>query len=32
MGVQLVIGNDAFLNQSTWLRMPKGWLLTLPGE
>jgi len=30
MSVQLVIGDDGFLNTSTWARLPKGWLLTLP--
>ncbi|MCC6765484.1 MAG: hypothetical protein IT293_12565 [Deltaproteobacteria bacterium] len=32
MGFQVSIGDDGFLNQSTWQTMPKGWLLTLPGE
>ena len=30
MSVQLAIGDDGFLNTSTWARLPKGWLLTLP--
>ncbi len=32
MAVQLAIGDDGFLNQSTWKPLPKGWKLTLPGE
>lgn len=30
MSVQLAIGDDGFLNTSTWQQLPKGWLLTLP--
>ena len=30
MSVQLAIGDDGFLNTSTWQRLPRGWLLTLP--
>jgi hypothetical protein len=32
MSLQVVIGDDAFLNQSTWAKTPRGWVLTLPGE
>ncbi len=32
MGFQVSIGDDGFLNQSSWQETPKGWLLTLPGE
>jgi cysteine-rich repeat protein len=32
MGFQLAIGDDGFLNQSTWQSNPKGWVLSLPGE
>jgi cysteine-rich repeat protein len=32
MALQLVIGDDGFLNKSTWIKTPQGWILTLPGE
>ncbi len=32
MAVQLVIGEDKFLNESAWAKLPKGWKLSLPGE
>ena len=32
MAIQVVIGNDPFLNQATWAKTLKGWLLRLPGE
>ncbi len=32
MSLEVVIGNDAFFNKSTWSKTPKGWVLVLPGE
>jgi cysteine-rich repeat protein len=32
MSVQLAIGDDGFLNTSTWAKSPAGWILSLPGE
>lgn len=32
MGFQISIGDDGFLNKSTWQSTPKGWILSLPGE
>jgi hypothetical protein len=30
MALQVVVGDDPFLNQSTWAKIPQGWALTLP--
>jgi cysteine-rich repeat protein len=32
MIAQVAIGDDGFVNESTWKQTPHGWLLTLPGE
>jgi cysteine-rich repeat protein len=32
MTLEFVLGDDPFVNTSTWAKTPKGWLLRLPGE
>ena len=32
MVLEFVLGDDPFVNKSTWTQTPKGWVLTLPGE
>ncbi len=32
MAFQIQIGDDGFLNKSTWVKTTKGWVLMLPGE